>query len=92
MLVLLCEIQKCSMTYRQSKTYNRAKYLKNLQVQSVSSRRKFETDCSGKFFRYFARGIALWSRKSAEWVIHSANSERLPNPIQRVLKLHKIGN
>ena len=40
-LVLVSEIQECSMAYRQSKMYNRAKYLKNLPLQSVSSRRNF---------------------------------------------------
>ena len=39
MLVLVSEIQKeCSMTYRQSEMYNCAKYLKNLPLQSVSSK------------------------------------------------------
>ena len=31
--------KECSMTYRQSEMYNRAKYLKNLPLQSVSSRK-----------------------------------------------------
>ena len=30
--------KECSMTYRQSEMYNHAKYLKNLPLQSVSSR------------------------------------------------------
>ena len=34
--------EECSMTYRQSKMYNRTKYLKNLPVQSVSSRRNLQ--------------------------------------------------
>ena len=42
MLVLVCEIQECSTTYRQSKMYNCAKYLKNLPLQSVSSRRNIK--------------------------------------------------
>ena len=34
--------KECSMTYRQSETYNRAKYLKNVPLQSVSSRRNLQ--------------------------------------------------
>ena len=40
------------MTYRQSEMYNCAKYLKNLPLQSVSSR---GNPSSGKFLRYFAQ-------------------------------------
>ena len=51
--------KECSMTYRQSKIYNRAKYLKiknlplhSLFIQKESTTWRFlldETDCSGKF-------------------------------------------
>ena len=34
--------KECSMTYRQSEMYNRAKYIKNLPLQSVSSRRNLQ--------------------------------------------------
>ena len=46
--------------------YNCAKYLKNLPLQSVSSRGNLQvvdpsppTDCSGKFLRYFAQLYTL---------------------------------
>ena len=32
------------MTYRQSEMYSHAKYLKNLPLQSVSSRRNFQVE------------------------------------------------
>ena len=38
-LVLVCEIQECSMSYTQSKMYKLTTYLKNLPQQSVSSKR-----------------------------------------------------
>ena len=36
-LVLVCEIQECSMSYRQSEMYKLTTYLKDLPLQSVSS-------------------------------------------------------
>ena len=38
--------KECSMTYRQSEMYNREKYFKNLQLQSVSSRRNLPPEDS----------------------------------------------
>ena len=58
------------MAYRQSQTYNRAKYLENLLPQPVSSKGNLQvvgesptedsskmkqSGCSGRFLRYFAR-------------------------------------
>ena len=59
--------KQCSMTYRQSKLYNRAKYLKNLPPQSVSSRSNLQV--VGKFrkhasFFYSQRGnVEVWVLK-----------------------------
>ena len=66
---MVCEIQDCLMTYRESETYN-YKYLKNLPLQPVSSKGNLpledhpkipldETGCSGMFLRHFATCISI---------------------------------
>ena len=55
--------KECSMSYRQSEMYKLTTYLKDLPLQSVSSKKESsglppedsfldETDCSGKSLRY----------------------------------------
>ena len=41
-LVLVCEIQECSMSYRQSEMYELTTYLKDLPLQSVSSKKNLQ--------------------------------------------------
>ena len=52
MLVLACEIQKSAQLYnRQSKMYNHTNALKNLPLQSVSSRRNLQVADVNQFRR-----------------------------------------
>ena len=48
--MLVCEIQKeCSMSYRQSEMYKLTTYLKDLPLQSVSSKRNLQV-CVCSYF------------------------------------------
>ena len=40
--MLVCEIQECSMSYRQSEMYKLTTYLKDLPLQSVSSKKNLQ--------------------------------------------------